>query len=39
MEGKNFTQLVSPLKLDIGKRKAAKALKKQKIKQKNARNT
>ena len=39
MEGKNFTQLVSPLKLDIAKRKAAKTLKKEKIKQKNARNT
>ena len=39
MEGRNFTQLVSPLKLDIGRRKAAKTIKKQKIKQKNARNT
>ena len=30
MEGKNFTQLVSPLKLDIAKRKAIKTMKKEK---------
>ncbi len=36
MEGKNFTQLVSPLKRDIAKRKAVKQLKKSEY---NARNT
>lgn len=35
MEGKNFTQMVSPLKLDIAKRKAAKMIKKQKWTKRN----
>lgn len=38
MEGRNFTQLVSPLKLNMGKRRAVKILKREKFKQKNARN-